>query len=310
MSNIEVSMSLDTAVLMGIERLRMGDPESARQLCESVLGARPEHGQAAILALWLAIRSGDRGAIEQAAARVGRSASVLGVVPRLPPLDPGPALADPLLGAAFNGAVPPASDISDHLGTLFYETVAQRPRLIVELGTRGGESTRALLAAAEHTHAQMLSLDIEPCEVPDLPANLRQRWHFVQSDDVAFGRDRFDGWCRERRLPPEAPVLFIDTSHEYEHTKAELQTWLPKVPPGGVAMFHDTCMDHAVFRNDGSIVFGWDNHRGVIRAIEEALDHRIDERAYMVARVGAWLIRHDPKSNGFTVLRNVSPQAK
>src|SRR5436190_17194537 len=33
------------------------------------------------------------------------------------------------------------TDICDHLNTLFFMAVSARPRLLVELGTRGGEST-------------------------------------------------------------------------------------------------------------------------------------------------------------------------
>jgi len=297
-------MSFDAAILMAMGQLERGDLASARRMADAVLQANPEHGQAAMLDLWLAMRSGDPASMRAAVDRLARSKAVAGGVPGLPPLDGGPALVDPLLSAAFGGAMPPASDISDHLGTLFYEAVAQRPRLMVELGTRGGESTRALLAAARHTGAHLLSVDIEPCgDIPDLPAEFKTHWSFVQADDVAFGRDLFSGWCQARGLPAEAPVLFLDTSYEYEHTREELKVWLPRIPVGGVAMFHDTCMDHAVFRNDGTVVFGWDNARGVIRAIEEVLGIQINERAYCVVRAREWLLRHDPKSSGFTVLR-------
>jgi predicted O-methyltransferase YrrM len=299
----EVVLSPDIAVLLAVEKLRQGDAESARQLSQAVLEVNPGHRQAAVVALWLAIRSGDDASIGDAVGRFRGSAAALSEVPRFPPFDHGPNLVDPYLSTLFGGARPPASDISDHLGTLFYETVAQRPRLIVELGTRGGESTRALLAAARHTGAHLLSIDIDPCDIPDLPAEFRSSWSFVQSDDIAFGRDRFGPWCAARGLPAEAPVLFVDTSHEYDHTREELQVWLPKVPAGGVAMFHDTYMDHAVFRNDGSLVMGWDNARGVIRAIEEALGIQINEKAYTTVKAGQWLLKHDPKSSGFTVMR-------
>ncbi|MBM3546562.1 MAG: class I SAM-dependent methyltransferase [Alphaproteobacteria bacterium] len=304
MSERSVSISFDTAILMAMERLRLGDAESARQLSQAILQSNPGHGQAAVLDLWLAIRSGDQAAMLAAIDRVARSPGLLDVAPRVPPLDGGVAVIDPWLRKAFGDAPPPATDVSDHLGTLFYEAVAQEPRLMVELGTRGGESTRALLAAAAHTGAHLLSIDIEPCgDIPGLPVELRSAWSFVQSDDVAFGRDHFAAWCQARGLPAEAPVLFIDTSHEYEHTRKELDVWLPKVPAGGVAMFHDTAMDHAGFRNGGTIVFGWDNQRGVIRAIEERLGIQINERAYSVVKTPEWLVRHDPKSSGFTVLR-------
>src|SRR5215475_13024627 len=48
------------------------------------------------------------------------------------------------------------TDICDHLNVLFFTAVSVRPRLIVELGTRGGESTRALLSAAAFSDAVLL----------------------------------------------------------------------------------------------------------------------------------------------------------
>jgi hypothetical protein len=34
--------------------------------------------------------------------------------------------------------------------------------------------------------------------------------------------------------------LFIDTSHTVEQTLGELRTYVPRIRPGGVALFHDT----------------------------------------------------------------------
>jgi cephalosporin hydroxylase len=41
---------------------------------------------------------------------------------------------------------------------------------------------------------------------------------------------------------PEArfDVLFIDTSHAYDHTLAELRKFVPLVAPGGTVLLHDT----------------------------------------------------------------------
>src|SRR3954447_26611968 len=114
------------------------------------------------------------------------------------------------------------SDIHDHLGTLFYEAVVAQPRLIVELGTRGGLSTRALLAAADATNAHLLSVDIEDCSGVDVPGPLKARWTFIQGDDVEFADQPFEQFCARRGLPALADVIFVDTSHEYQHTKAEL----------------------------------------------------------------------------------------
>src|SRR5258708_5830513 len=53
------------------------------------------------------------------------------------------------------------TDISDHLPSLFAETVNARPELIVELGVRGGDSTFVLERAARFCNAHLISVDID-----------------------------------------------------------------------------------------------------------------------------------------------------
>jgi predicted O-methyltransferase YrrM len=203
------------------------------------------------------------------------------------------------------------SDISDHLGVLFSETVLTRPRLIVELGTRGGESTRALIAAASVNNAKMLSVDIDSAPPLDVPGS--ERWSFVQSDDVGFGRetDGFERWCADHGLAPEADVIFIDTSHLYEHTKEEIAVWHKRLSPAGVMLFHDTNMSTGLAgRLDGSVAYnGWNNQRGVIRAIEEFLGRSYDERTFFVDIARGFLVTHRPNCSGFTALRRLPDQA-
>jgi cephalosporin hydroxylase len=57
-------------------------------------------------------------------------------------------------------------------------------------------------------------------------------WTFVQGDDLHPSV--------QAALPAEADVLFVDTSHEYDHTLRECRAYLPRVAQGGVALFHDT----------------------------------------------------------------------
>jgi predicted O-methyltransferase YrrM len=212
----------------------------------------------------------------------------------------------PALAEALGRWTDAPSDIHDHLGTLFAEAVAARPRLIVELGTRGAVSTRALLAAAEVAGATMVSVDLADCSQPDMPARFRARWNFAQGDDIAFAGAPFEAFCAARGLKPEADVVFIDTSHTYAHTRDELAAWLPRLAAGGVLMLHDTNMGRGWFRRlDGIVARGWDNERGVIRAIEERLGRRWDEGSYFTDVAGGFLVRHVPWSSGFTVLKRL-----
>jgi cephalosporin hydroxylase len=40
-------------------------------------------------------------------------------------------------------------------------------------------------------------------------------------------------------IPASIDLLFIDTSHLYDHTMAELKRYAPRVRPGGWIVFHD-----------------------------------------------------------------------
>jgi cephalosporin hydroxylase len=211
---------------------------------------------------------------------------------------------NPVLAEALGPLATAPSDIRDHIGTIFYEAISSRPRLLVELGTRGGVSTRTLLAAAEIANAHVLSIDINDCSAIDLSARLRERWSFIQADDVLFAGEPFATFCATRALPPVADVILVDTSHLYEHTCAEIRTWLPRLGQGGVIMFHDTNIATDWYRQlDRDIGPGWDNERGVIRAVEEFLGRRYDEQTFFTDVAAGFVITHLPWSAGFLVMR-------
>ena len=211
----------------------------------------------------------------------------------------------PVLAEALGRWATERSDIHDHLGTIFAEALRGRPRLIVELGTRGGRSTCALLAAAELADAQVLSVDIEDCSGAEIPARFRPRWRFHLGDDVAFAGEPFERVCAKLGLPAEADFIFLDTSHLYEHTRDEIDRWLPRLSPGGAMLFHDTNLANWFRSLDGQVRRGWDNERGVIRAIEQQLGRRYDNGAYFVDVVAGFLVEHRPWCNGLTVLRRL-----
>ena len=215
-----------------------------------------------------------------------------------------PSWPNPVLAEALGPAATAKSDIHDHLATIFAEAVAARPRLIIELGTRDGMSTRALLAAGEIAGAHVLSIDIADCAQLDLPQRFRARWSFVRADDVAFAGEPFAAFCAARGQAALADVIFVDTSHLYEHTRAEIAAWAPRLAPAGTMMFHDTNMADGWFRKlDAKAERGWDNRRGVIRAIEELVGRRYDEATYFADVASGYEIRHVPWSNGLTIMR-------
>jgi hypothetical protein len=156
----------------------------------------------------------------------------------------------------------------------------------------------------------MVSVDIEDCSDVALPPRMRSSWNFVKGDDVAWAGAPFEAFCAKLGLPAQAEVIFIDTSHRYDHTKAELTAWLPRLAPGGVMMFHDTNLRRWFRRLDGRVVRGWDNERGVIRAIEERVGKQYDETSQFVDATDDFVVRHSPWCSGLTVLQRRSGHAR
>lgn len=192
------------------------------------------------------------------------------------------------------------TDISDHLPRLFVEAVQTNPDTIVELGVRGGESTFAFERAAKLTDAAVVSVDVDDTTYK----TDYEGWQFVQADDIEFA-ERFDGWCDDNGVDPAIDVLFIDTSHHYKHTVAEIDTWFPYLADGAVVLLHDTNMGDFYRRKDGTIGQGWDNDRGVIRALEDFFDCTFDETEPFVTLSRGFAIRHYPLCSGLTVLRKI-----
>lgn len=120
------------------------------------------------------------------------------------------------------------SDIGAHLPKLF--ELASIPFVkVIELGVRSGDSTSAFLAAAEAQGGEVWSVDVSEPRVPEWWREL-PFWYVTVGDDLTVSD----------QLPDEVDILFIDTSHTYEQTKAELELYWPKVKPGGFIVLHDT----------------------------------------------------------------------
>jgi cephalosporin hydroxylase len=177
------------------------------------------------------------------------------------------------------------TDIHEHLLIIFDQAVAVEPKLVVELGTRGGESTRTLAEAAKIFNADFVSVDIDDTSaVCDYP-----RWRFVKSDDIKFAK-KFADFCRANGVSPRIDILFIDTSHKYWQTKREIKHWLPYLSSKGRVLFHDTNLK------------AWDNNRGVIRAIEKLVGTKFDENHNFELTFKNWRIQHFANCNGLTIL--------
>lgn len=119
------------------------------------------------------------------------------------------------------------SDIYKHLPRFVSLVQELNATTVIELGTRTGVSTIAWLYALLETEGHLTSIDIDP----QPPIGDFDRWTFIQGDDcdpaIVGELDQVD-------------IVFIDTSHLYDHTVRELNLYRWLVRPGGVIVCHDT----------------------------------------------------------------------
>lgn len=127
------------------------------------------------------------------------------------------------------------SDIQHHLPLLY--SLARGN--VVELGTRTGVSTAALLAGVEAHGGRVWSVDLDDCS--GLYAG-HPLWTFVRGDsrDTTWThqvspRNSSEFIC----APDTVDLLFIDTEHQYDVTTAELAAWFPYLRPGSRILLHD-----------------------------------------------------------------------
>jgi predicted O-methyltransferase YrrM len=128
------------------------------------------------------------------------------------------------------------SDIKQHLPQLHAEASIGDAH-VIELGVRSGNSTSAFLAGVEEHGGHLWSVDIAR---PSLPWLNHPQWTLRVGDDLLLADE----------LPDDVDVVFIDTSHHYLQTCAELALYVPKVKPGGVVLLHDVELE----RPDGAVV--------------------------------------------------------
>jgi cephalosporin hydroxylase len=121
------------------------------------------------------------------------------------------------------------SDIYLHLPRMVELVEMFQAQHVVELGTRTGVSTIAWLYALESTGGRLTSVDIDAKP----PIGDFDHWTFIQGDDC-------DPAIASALDPAE--IVFIDTSHLYEHTLRELRLYRWLVKPGGVICLHDTML--------------------------------------------------------------------
>lgn len=119
------------------------------------------------------------------------------------------------------------SDIYLHLPKMVALVEELNAQHVIELGSRTGVSTVAWLYALESTGGRLTSVDLDARPpIGDWP-----NWRHIVGDD-----------CDPSVLAQLEPadIIFVDSSHHYNHTRRELNLYRWLVKSGGVICLHDT----------------------------------------------------------------------
>lgn len=130
------------------------------------------------------------------------------------------------------------ADTSDILHLLYELCDEVNAKTIVELGVRWGTTTVPFLVYCHYKGAHLYSVDIEDCHVAKSfmkALGLTDYWAFTQINDIEY----IKSW--KLRDDPKIDLLFIDSDHTYDLTRAELKEYSPFV--NGLIVLHDYYME-------------------------------------------------------------------
>jgi Methyltransferase domain len=134
----------------------------------------------------------------------------------------------------------------DHQPFGYDLVTALGPRLLVELGTHTGLSFFTFCQAMKESGAEGLCYAVDTFEGD---AHTGGYDDAVFRDVEAHAREHYPGFTyllrttfaeAARHFSDETiDLLHIDGLHTYEAVSGDFATWLPKVRPGGIVLFHD-----------------------------------------------------------------------
>ena len=144
--------------------------------------------------------------------------------------------------------------------------MSNKPKVILELGVRKGESTYVFNKIQKILNNIHVSVDIEDCSNVINDPN----WIFVLEDSIKFLKE-YNSWSKEKTNSLKPDVIFIDTSHLYEETLKEINLSAEILNDNGSLMFHDTNHNQITYLQDGIIYnkFNYSPQLGVKQALEK-----------------------------------------
>lgn len=215
------------------------------------------------------------------------------------------------------------TDLSGHMATLFIVCLEHlknfNGNVIVELTVNTGESTFVFNEIAQIIPITLIGLNSDPNYIKvydQLPINVNH--YFYNMDEITYSRKHVSE-CSDHKIKSQIDILWIDSAHYYDVTLKRLENFVPLLANDGMIIFHDTYMAPIVSTlygrgweiSKGQIMYGgWDNQRGVTRAIEDFFHILINEEknfSYVFFHNGNfWSIYHEYMCNGLTILKKLN----
>lgn len=197
--------------------------------------------------------------------------------------------------------------ISAVLQNIYEWGMKAKPKHIVELGvSKETLANKVLTMIAKRFDSTFISCDLFDFNT----VNSYSKWFFVQAHDIDFAKVYLE-YCASIGAGPWIDLLFVDTDEKYLHTKEEIKFWYPFLENRCMVMWRCTNLKKELIYPGGlKTNLGWDNQRGVIRALEEyhktTFNEGIEfEQKLMdqIALSGFWEMKHYPWGAGLTILR-------
>lgn len=143
----------------------------------------------------------------------------------------------------------PPTAWAGHIPFLMTLIKLMEPRTYVELGTHYGASLIGAATASKSFNIPMKLYAVDSWE-GDVHAGVYEGEPIYQQlkdyvsqrfQNVELVRSYFDD-ANPRFAPGSIDILHIDGLHTYDAVKHDFVSWLPKMAPDGVILFHDTCV--------------------------------------------------------------------
>jgi hypothetical protein len=163
-----------------------------------------------------------------------------------------PGLTDPVVLAMPDRLVPSAW--LGHIPFAMWLVNVHRPGVTVELGVHNGASLCAMVQAAAaighdgrfHGVDHWLGDEHAGTHAPDVYWDLMAYHEPRLRDRSTLMRIGFDE-ATAHFGDAGVDLLHIDGLHTYEAVRHDFESWLPKMSPRGVVLFHDTCVRQGGF---------------------------------------------------------------